>query len=170
MLLALLLAVSFHDCGREREAAKTLRDRGARKLDAPRRATVEQLIGLRRPRRWRWAARHELERAVVQIDVEVLAFKDEKDGDIHAIIRGGLGHLMIAEFPAVVCTMGSAYALPMQRARLHFEQLMRQHIQRVRLTGVLFFDKKHGQNGVAPNGIELHPVLAVEAAPAGDQR
>jgi hypothetical protein len=30
------------------------------------------------------------------------------------------------------------------------------------ITGVGFFDTIHGQAGVAPNGIELHPVLQVE--------
>jgi hypothetical protein len=30
----------------------------------------------------------------------------------------------------------------------------------VRLTGVGFWDEIHGQTGVAPNGIELHPVLS----------
>jgi hypothetical protein len=29
------------------------------------------------------------------------------------------------------------------------------------VTGVGFFDIIHGQTGVAPNGIELHPVLRV---------
>jgi hypothetical protein len=29
----------------------------------------------------------------------------------------------------------------------------------VTITGVGFWDAKHGQTGVAPNGIELHPVL-----------
>jgi hypothetical protein len=33
---------------------------------------------------------------------------------------------------------------------------------RVRITGVGFFDRLHGQMGVAPNGIELHPVLDVQ--------
>jgi hypothetical protein len=28
-----------------------------------------------------------------------------------------------------------------------------------RITGVAFFDCKHGQTGVAPNAIELHPIL-----------
>jgi hypothetical protein len=28
------------------------------------------------------------------------------------------------------------------------------------VTGVAFFDFLHGQTGVAPNAIELHPVLA----------
>jgi hypothetical protein len=31
--------------------------------------------------------------------------------------------------------------------------------RRARVTGVAFFDYLHGQTGVAPNGIELHPVL-----------
>ncbi|MSQ21739.1 MAG: DUF3761 domain-containing protein [Dehalococcoidia bacterium] len=31
------------------------------------------------------------------------------------------------------------------------------------MTGVGFFDLIHGQRGVAPNGIELHPVLAIKA-------
>jgi hypothetical protein len=30
---------------------------------------------------------------------------------------------------------------------------------RARVTGVAFFDFLHGQTGVAPNGIKLHPVL-----------
>lgn len=31
----------------------------------------------------------------------------------------------------------------------------------VTLVGVGFFDKLHGQRGLAPNGIELHPVLDI---------
>jgi hypothetical protein len=30
---------------------------------------------------------------------------------------------------------------------------------RARITGVAFFDLLHGQTGVAPNVIELHPIL-----------
>jgi hypothetical protein len=30
---------------------------------------------------------------------------------------------------------------------------------KARITGVAFYDFLHGQTGVAPNGIELHPVL-----------
>lgn len=33
---------------------------------------------------------------------------------------------------------------------------------KVRITGVGFFDKIHGQKGVAPNGIEIHPILKIE--------
>lgn len=31
---------------------------------------------------------------------------------------------------------------------------------KARITGVASFDFLHGQTGVAPNGIELHPLLA----------
>src|SRR5256712_1685812 len=40
---------------------------------------------------------------------------------------------------------------------------MQRQVQHLHLTGVIFFDKVHGQIGGAPNGIELHPVLKVEA-------
>lgn len=33
---------------------------------------------------------------------------------------------------------------------------------KVRITGVGFFDRTHGQTGGAPNGIELHPVLSLK--------
>jgi hypothetical protein len=33
--------------------------------------------------------------------------------------------------------------------------------QRVTVIGVGFFDRLHGQTGVAPNGIELHPILSL---------
>jgi hypothetical protein len=35
----------------------------------------------------------------------------------------------------------------------------------VRVTGVGFFDRPHGQTGRASNGIELHPVLSIEFTP-----
>ena len=35
---------------------------------------------------------------------------------------------------------------------------MKKHVQRLRLTGVVF-DKLHGQVGGAPNGVELHPMV-----------
>ena len=35
---------------------------------------------------------------------------------------------------------------------------------RATVTGVGFFDIPHGQTGIAPNAIELHPVLKFSAA------
>ena len=33
------------------------------------------------------------------------------------------------------------------------------------VTGVAFFDFQHGQTGVAPNAIELHPILGFRCGP-----
>jgi hypothetical protein len=41
-------------------------------------------------------------------------------------------------------------------------RVARSHVRlcgRARVTGVAFFDFDHGQTGVAPNAIELHPIL-----------
>jgi hypothetical protein len=38
---------------------------------------------------------------------------------------------------------------------------------RARVTGVVFFDFDHGQTGVAPNAIELHPILALPTQATG---
>jgi hypothetical protein len=34
--------------------------------------------------------------------------------------------------------------------------------RRARVTGVGFFDFEHGQSGVAPNAVELHPILCFD--------
>jgi hypothetical protein len=78
------------------------------------------------------------------------------------IIRGGRGALMVVEFPSALCTVGSLFAAQMDEARRKFLLMMHRHIARLRFTGVIFFDKVHGQTGGAPNGVELHPVLQVD--------
>ena len=100
----------------------------------------------------------------------LLEFKLEPDDDIHLVIADPLtGETMIAEFPAPICTHG---ALPgtrtkMQKARVVLvnscgfppNSLYQLVHGTATIDGVGFFDRLHGQAGVAPNGIELHPVL-----------
>ena len=76
---------------------------------------------------------------------------------------------MIVELPADGCTKGAAPAVraKMSAARAAFIKACpdpsSNRFLKLRgtatITGVGFFDVKHGQRGVAPNGIELHPVL-----------
>jgi hypothetical protein len=133
-------------------------------LVMPQAATVEQLLSVRPPRWSRDASRHRIEYLVVRVEAEVLAYKDEADGDIHAIIRGGRGALMVVEFPSAFCTAGSPFAAQMNAARRKFLLMMHRHVARLRFTGVIFFDKVHGQTGGAPNGVELHPELQVDGS------
>ncbi len=76
------------------------------------------------------------------------------------------------EFPHPDCMLGSRVLKQATEARAKFLRLLgtpptTRYVRvrkpvRVRVTGVLYFDRVHGQIGVAPNGVELHPVLAIE--------
>jgi len=63
---------------------------------------------------------------------------------------------MITEAPSPSC---DRHATPYRRRQM---RVARNHVRlcaRARVAGVAFFDFDHGQTGVAPNAIELHPIL-----------
>jgi hypothetical protein len=64
------------------------------------------------------------------------------------------GHFEAAR-ATVIAQLGGAAGPPSG----HFQRLTPPRL--VVVTGVGFFDFLHGQTGVAPNGIELHPVLGI---------
>lgn len=66
---------------------------------------------------------------------------------------------MIAEAPQPGCAVG---ATAFRRKRLASSRIAIRLCQRAVVTGVACFDFKHGQTGVAPNAIELHPILAFQ--------
>ncbi len=98
-------------------------------------------------------------------DVTLTELKLESDSDYHLVISDGSTHTMIAEIPYPSCATSSPW--------LCFESHARSVIDAkytvtsspiypamvITLRGVGFFDVPHGQTGVAPNAIELHPVL-----------
>jgi hypothetical protein len=100
-----------------------------------------------------------------------VTFKLEDDSDIHLVISDPVrGGTMITEFPDPACIAPRATPLARQLMRNARTALTRACglPSRSRFTslrgvatinGVGFFDFKHGQTGVAPNAIELHPVL-----------
>lgn len=155
--LAILLALT---CGSDRREVKDLLD--APDLLRPAIATVEHLVKRPAPDWHPHAPRTGQERQLVEVTATVLRYHREADGDLHLVLRGASGATMIAEMPAPACVGRSPYAAATRRARTRFLQLFRPGV-RLRLTGVLFFDKLHGQDGVAPNGVELHPLLGMEA-------
>ena len=64
---------------------------------------------------------------------------------------------MIAESPTVpACTVkATAY----RRRQMADARSVVRVCPRARLVGVAFWDFRHNQTGVAPNAIELHPIL-----------
>jgi hypothetical protein len=166
-------------CGVERWAVKTMSDRDAGAVNLnPVASSVAALVGFPAPaapppnRRVR-----PVEVTTYTLSVALVAMKLENDRDIHLVIATPArpSQTMIVEFPdAPACTPGTAPALAtrMHNARAAFTAAFGQPgpgLTRIsgsaRITGVGFFDRVHGQAGVAPNGIELHPVLAFSKGP-----
>jgi hypothetical protein len=73
---------------------------------------------------------------------------------------------MIVESLAPWCAEGSVFANNIALVRQALDQRFGEFARLepnvpVSVTGVAFFDVLHGQEGVAQNGIELHPLLAI---------
>lgn len=139
-------------CGVERWSVKTLQDRP---LLRPARATTLRYLVTHRPPVHLPVSRLPFERNVFTVAAAVTLVRAEDDGDLHLVLRAGRDQ-MIAEAPRADCTAQTA--LRYRRAMALARGLV-SVCGRARVTGVAFFDVKHGQTGVAPNAVELHPVL-----------
>jgi hypothetical protein len=139
------------------------------------------------------------EETVWRLAATLTGYKRESDGDYHLVIADEQGNTMIAEIPdPAQLASGSVFAQQIAAARQAFDNqfdirpapapavgavapaltagavapALTAVKESVTLEGVGFFDFNHGQDGVAPNAIELHPVLSIQfsgpsaAAPA----
>ena len=108
------------------------------------------------------------ETTVWVITATLTQYKLETDSDYHLILDDGAGHTMIAEIPAPSCVgSGSPFLSGITHARSQFDATFTATTSfqtaniPVKITGIGMFDFLHGQTGVAPNGIELHPVIDI---------
>ena len=139
-------------CGVERWTVKTLQDRPH--LLKARRTTIHYLITRRAPSSLP-DRRLPFEHHIFTVVAAVVLVRPEDDSDLHLVLQQGGNH-MIAESPAPYCDSRAT------RVRRRQMRVARNHVRlcsRARVTGVAFFDYDHGQTGVAPNAIELHPIL-----------
>jgi hypothetical protein len=158
-------------CGIERWAVKTLTDPGANQVDlTPKDTTVADLTGIPAPSQPTDRVAP-TETTTWRLSVHMQAFKQEADSDIHLALADDAGRTMIAEFPADGCDSGSVAQGRIKQARDAFVAACGQPTASYQsvtgdatIAGVGFFDRIHGQRGVAPNGIELHPVIAFSGA------
>jgi hypothetical protein len=161
-------------CGSERWTVKTLTDAAASKVAfaAQKPKSVEGLRHLKPPRVLKATTSRKagVERTVYRVTALLMSMRREDDSDIHLVLADPkLGGSMIAELPSASCTIGATArerdAMDQARADLAAACGGLPGVRPVTLngtatlTGVGFFDPIHGQGGVAPNGIELHPVL-----------
>jgi hypothetical protein len=152
-------------CGIERWSVKTLTDPGANAVKlTPIDSTVAKLIAFPAPINPTDRVAP-IETTTYRIKVTMDSFKAEADSDIHLAVHDAQGHTMIAEFPAPTCDQGSVVAKQIKTARDAFTKFAGPPSSSyvpvkgtATIEGIGFFDRIHGQRGVAPNGIELHPV------------
>ena len=160
-------------CGVERWQIKTLSDPESDRVNrAPITTTIEELVELPRPRRTPQNSRiAPTELTTYQVDAYLGGYRPEDDGDVHLYLFGMQNQRasMIAEIPDPNCTGACASGLGAEfaKARATLVQILAEPNAAdtpilVRVTGVGFFDRNHGQVAAAPNLIELHPVLALE--------
>ena len=171
--------VSALDCGSARWDVKTLGDRP--KLDSKwKDATVDELgagikYGLGPATRGDTLPRQtgfkRVEFTIFRVEGRLVGWKRSGDGDIHFVIRDfNKQTTMIAEFPKDACvpaTTRQGDRTKMAAARAAIEtgcggvtSNWRTLRGTIRLVGVGFWDKDHGQKEPAPNRVELHPVLS----------
>jgi hypothetical protein len=132
-------------CGIERWQIKTLQDRP--RLLRARPSTVANLVSLPRP--------SQIPR-IFSVVAAVTLVRQEADQDLHLVLESGSDHI-IAEAPlAPACTQN---ATSYRKKQMASARAAVQLCSEARVVGVAFWDFKHHQTGVAPNAIELHPIL-----------
>lgn len=172
-------------CGVERWSIKTLADPAGQELlahpdnviattlmalavtPAPNRAQLLRATGSRWP----------IERVLYRVRAYLVGYKLEADGDFHLVLEDPTDlyysvpppspTTIVAEIPSDTCMARPDGGPWITQAQ--FAQAFGQPSPKFRpvppveviVTGVGFFDFIHGQNGVAPNGVELHPVLSI---------
>ncbi|MGN6796907.1 MAG: hypothetical protein ACTHKS_02025 [Gaiellaceae bacterium] len=148
---------------------KTLTDAGAASVDfTPTLDTVAALRVLDPSSAGPGRPRTTPELTTYVVTARLVYAKLEADHDIHLVIQDPttLG-TMIVEFPDPTCPalVGTPHASEIAAARQAVLRAMGgtyapQLFGTAEITGVGFFDLIHGQHGVAPNGIELHPATS----------
>ncbi len=139
-------------CGVERWTVKTLQDRPS--LIRRQATTVARLVRVPPPASIP-NTRLPFERHIFSVVAAVTLVRSEADEDLHLVLRSGPNH-MIAESPSSSCT---TRAVPLRRRQMAAARVVVRVCSKARVVGVAFFDFKHGQTGVAPNAIEIHPIL-----------
>lgn len=174
-ILFLINSSYAQDCGIERWDVKTLSDKDTLKIDFHKiiPSTVHQQVSLTKPQRQ--SSRLDSESTVYSIDCFIIGYaRESNDKDIHMIIEDILtDETMVVEIPSKDCSAiqrTSRFQLFADLEEWFFKNIglptssffyLKKHIP-VNITGLGFFDRNHGQIGMADNFREIHPVLSIK--------
>ena len=165
LFLLLQFSVLAQTPGKERWEIKTLKDIDSYSIDTSTLdVTIYDLRNIPRPEGInRNTERLPLEIQQFTVVCKIKYVRLEKDGDYHVVVcdTNDVNSEMIVEI--IKPSYGSTrYYQQFKKVRDTFTYYKRNRKlinQIFEITGVGFFDLFHNQKGLAPNGIELHPVL-----------
>ena len=172
------VGVALHDhVHSERWHVKTLSD-GFKPEMKPIPSSVDEQSSFPDPQVSESVGRLRTERTVYAVDANLIMVKKELDGDYHLVLEDPVTHSrLIAEIPDTNSEAPACYRQAYAAARAEIDGITGKpgffsqivglkptHPTRIRVTGIGFFDEIHliPQAGVATNGREIHPVLAIE--------
>ena len=102
------------------------------------------------------------------LSATLIRYVKSYDADYHIVFQDAAGRTMIGEIPDPGCiSPNSIFRSGIIHARAQFDAMFtatttfKSASVPVVITGVGFFDYNEGQEGIAPNGVELHPVLGI---------
>jgi len=163
-------AESAARCGVERWDVKIGTDQEAERVDIKeiRSTTITEMRAWPVPPAHLHRRTWPYETSVWKVQGVLIAYKREADSDYHLVITDKQHQgTIIVELPSPACARRSLWVKDITAARAAFDarftatRTLKYTSTPVVITGVGFFDVIHGQTGVAPNGIELHPVLEI---------
>src|SRR5882672_12350446 len=175
VLLVFLPGRSLAQCTGERWSVKTGTDPDATlvNLNSTTSTTIAALSSIAAPATLPDNARVQpTETTTWVVNATLVKYARSFDADYHMVFTDSAGHTMIAEIPDPGCLgPGSPFAAGIAHARAQFDarftatSTFQNANVPVQITGVGFFEHFEGQEGIAPNGIELHPIIDISFGP-----
>ena len=164
------LSLALSPCGTERWSVKTAADDDRHHIDTTARDTSIRYLRVRRTPSYRPQTSRvaPVELTTYKVRARLVEYVREQDGDDHLVLEDSAGRTIIAEIPDPSCVAHiSPLKSAIRTARAHLNSRysvtsdFKATNQRVVVRGVGFFDYFHGQTGMAPNDLELHPVTGL---------
>ena len=171
LAVACLPAWGIAQCSGERWNVKAGIDADAAlvNLNLPTPATIESLVSLARPNILPENNRLQpTETTTWTLSATLVKYVRSYDADYHIVFQDASGRTMIGEIPDPACLGSSSqFRAGIINARAQFDAMFTATTTfktanvPVVITGVGFFDYNEGQEGIAPNGVELHPIVDI---------
>jgi hypothetical protein len=164
------LSLALSNCGTERWTVKTAADDDRHHVvTQPRDASIRYLRTRHTPSYKPQTARvSPVELTTYRVHARLVEYVRVDDGDYHLVLADRRGRTIIAEIPDPACVAKiSPVKAAIRTARSHMDAHFsvtsgfKSAHRRVIVRGIGFFDYFHGQTGMAPDDLELHPVTGL---------